>query len=332
VALVELLKEYSDEIVNSWAQSLKNDRFSGYEVRPLAELKHMCRECLECCIVFIEKGDYGKLRNFISKKARIRSSMGFRLSEVQRALYTLKEVALLFIRAEYAQDIDGFDSALTKLDRCLAKTIFDFSEIYQQQINLRLNEYLSQIEEFNRTLKHLSIIDGLTGLYNHKYFQEMLVKELKRSERYKHPMSVVMFDIDNFKPYNDSYGHIKGDEALKKIAQIFQAETRNIDIASRYGGEEFILILPETNTHNAKIVSEKIRNLFAKETGLTISVGIAGAVKYPVNPQTLITQADKALYRAKRSGKDRICIFSESEDLRNVSIQARRMGEQKKDP
>ena len=313
--LAELLKEYSDEIIDSWAHSLKGRRFSSYEVRPLPELKHMCRECLESYIIFIEKGDYSKLKNFIGKKARIRSSMGFRLSEVQRALYTFKEAALLFIRTEYAKDINKFDSALNKLDECLARVIFDFSEIYQQQINLKLNEYVSQIEQFNRRLEHLSITDGLTGLYNHKYFQEMLVGELRRSERYERPLSIVMFDIDNFKSYNDAYGHIGGDEILKKIAHIFKTETRTIDICSRYGGEEFILILPETDVDRARTVTEKIRSFFTKKTGLTVSAGMAGVVEYPVKPQELITRADKALYRAKRSGKNKVCIFSESMDL-----------------
>ncbi|MEA3328609.1 MAG: diguanylate cyclase [Candidatus Omnitrophota bacterium] len=318
--LAELLKDHSDEIINSWAQTLKTSRFSSYEVRPLPELKRMCRECLEGCIVFMEKGDYNKIRAFIGKKARIRSAMGFRLSEIQKALYTLKESALLFIRVEYARDINKFDNALIELDKCLIKVIFEFSEIYQQEINSKLNEYVSQIEQFNRRLEHLSITDGLTDLYNHKYFQEMLIKELRRSERYERPLSLVMLDVDNFKLYNDSYGHISGDEILKKIARIFKAETRIIDIACRYGGEEFILILPETDVEKARIVTEKIRSFFTRQTGLTVSAGVAGVTEYPVNPQVLITRVDKALYRAKRSGKDRVYVFCESKNLDQQSL------------
>ncbi len=319
-SLVKLLKDVCAEIVNQWAKKLSEMKSSSYESTPMADLKVMCQRCFNGYIQMLDKGDYSALRDFIGEKAKLRVSMGSELTESQRALYTFKEVALPFIREEYGKDLARFEDALQRIDECLIGAIFDYAEAYQQEVRAMINEHLLEVEQFNRRLEHLSITDSLTGLYNHKYFQDVLSMEIKRAERYKRPLSLIIFDIDNFKDYNDTYGHSKGDEVIQKIAEILQDETRAIDIAARYGGEEFVLILPETDAREARVVAEKVRGLVKghtfsvgeeKKVSISLSAGVAEVKEYPIDNATLIDQADKAMYQAKRMGKNRVLAFAD---------------------
>jgi len=171
------------------------------------------------------------------------------------------------------------------------------------------------LENQNRELYSESIKDALTGLFNRKYMNMFLHKELERSKRFNEHLSAVMFDIDHFKNVNDTYGHLAGDIVLKKIAQTMKNAVRSIDIPIRYGGEEFLLILPNTGKRNAYIVAEKIRkNIEDAEVKYeshtikyTISAGVSssedGAEK---NMNQLILLADQRLYKAKESGRNRV--------------------------
>lgn len=168
--------------------------------------------------------------------------------------------------------------------------------------------------------EELAIMDGLTGLYNYRYFHQRLEQELIRAKRYNLPLSLIFADLDFFKDYNDRFGHLKGDDVLRKIAQLLQASVRKVDFVARYGGEEFALILPETDEGKAKIVSERIRESIENhyfpmekrggEHKLTISLGV---VVYPHDGKTklsLLKKADGALYKAKRTGRNRVCLYS----------------------
>jgi len=117
-----------------------------------------------------------------------------------------------------------------------------------------------QLRIANEELKKRADIDGLTGIFNHRYFQEHLMVEYMRAVRYGSPLSVILFDIDLFKRVNDTYGHLTGDEVLREFATILKFNTRISDFVARYGGEEFVAVLPETNIDNAYIVAEKIRS------------------------------------------------------------------------
>lgn len=157
-------------------------------------------------------------------------------------------------------------------------------------------------------------IDGLTGLYTHRYFQETLANELSRARRFKYPVCLVMLDIDHFKRYNDTFGHPEGDIVLKTIAGIIKHNVRSYDTVARYGGEEITIILPYTMREKAKPLAERIRREVAlypfkgaKEVKVTISIGLAS---YPDNAHTrqeIIQRADQALYLAKEGGRNRIC-------------------------
>ncbi|MFH2107303.1 MAG: diguanylate cyclase [Chrysiogenia bacterium] len=183
-----------------------------------------------------------------------------------------------------------------------------------------ISSAISAISMYNR-IKSLSIIDGLTKLHNRRHVMELFKQEFNKSMRYSAEFSVLMMDIDNFKHINDTFGHLSGDLVLQALAGIIMNSIRNIDLPGRYGGEEFILLLPETSRENARVVAERIRvrvekHPFKTVSGeplqVSISVGLASlqpALKESstqVNELELIKIADSRLYQAKRSGKNRV--------------------------
>lgn len=157
----------------------------------------------------------------------------------------------------------------------------------------------------------LAITDGLTGLNNHRFFQECLLSELKRAERFKKQFSVLMMDVDGFKPFNDTYGHPRGDQLLKDIGKLLKGYVRENDVVSRYGGDEFSLILIETGLQDARQIAERIREAFHLRfgsMGISVSVGLAS---YPLHGQDkagILSMADQALYRAKQE-KNRVAVL-----------------------
>lgn len=176
--------------------------------------------------------------------------------------------------------------------------------------------------------KELSILDGLTDIYNHRYFHEELEHELERAERYNIEISLLMIDIDDFKIYNDTYGHMAGDQVLKKMARIFLEVVRKVDVVARYGGEEFGVILPQTTKAEAATMARRIRALVEqikfpdKGGNLNVRISIsAGIATYPADAKgknELIATADEALYGAKKQGKNRICLFNEKGEMETI--------------
>lgn len=181
----------------------------------------------------------------------------------------------------------------------------------------RLLERTTRLEATTKELEELAVKDGLTGLFNHRYFYDSLGKEIKRAERYKTDLSLLILDVDDFKHYNDAHGHPEGDILLKKLGEIILETLRNVDITCRHGGEEFSVILPQTGKEVAAVTAERIRRAiqeykFAFEDSqplgdVTVSIG---ASSFPVDStaiDNLVKKADDALYMAKREGKNRIC-------------------------
>ncbi len=173
----------------------------------------------------------------------------------------------------------------------------------------------ASLEKRARTLADLASIDGLTGLYNYRYFRDSMGRELQKAERFKYPASLAMIDIDHFKQYNDALGHPKGDLVLAEIAAIINKNKRTYDIAGRYGGDEFIMILPYASRSQAVSLMERIRKDIAAHEfpggrtapRITVSSGVAS---FPENTRIrsrLIKIADQALYLAKEEGKNRVC-------------------------
>jgi diguanylate cyclase (GGDEF)-like protein len=174
-----------------------------------------------------------------------------------------------------------------------------------------------QLISANRALKELAVRDGLTGLYNHRYFQEALTVEVLRCQRHDRSFSLLFMDIDNFKHYNDTNGHPEGDVALKTTAELISSRLRASDILARYGGEEFIALLPEASTETALEIAESIRQLVeehpfpGEETQpsgqLTISIGVSTYGENGTDGSTLLEIADRRLYQAKEMGRNKIC-------------------------
>ena len=174
--------------------------------------------------------------------------------------------------------------------------------------------------------------DGLTGLYNHRHFHERLDHEIARGSRFGTTFSLIMLDIDLFKAYNDIHGHLAGDEILRRIAVCIQTSIRSLDIAFRYGGEEFTIILPEARLDDAHKVAERIRKTIASRTSfkappITASLGVANWPIDGVMKAEIISCADAALYRAKQTGRNRTCLSSDvvkpATPLVSVELEAR---------
>lgn len=183
------------------------------------------------------------------------------------------------------------------------------------KVHLKLKLIQEELIEINKTLEHLSKSDPLTGVYNRRFIIETLEMEFERAKRYSLKFSMILMDIDNFKYVNDRYGHLVGDKTLKELARILREELRRQDVLGRYGGDEFVIVLPETESSGAMMVGERCRKaiyegvVLNSDYHLTVSMGISS---FP-NPKIItlddmIRLADSALYEAKSRGKNRVVV------------------------
>lgn len=185
---------------------------------------------------------------------------------------------------------------------------------------VKLELLTKELGKKNKFLEKLAHIDGLTEAYNHRYFQIYLDKEIKRADRNESNLSVIMIDIDNFKPFNDKHGHQIGDQILIQFSKLFRDSIREYDVFARYGGEEFILILPDTELERAVEVAEKLRAMIANNTftyehenyHITASFGVASIkpILDDFGKNELISRADAALYESKKKGRNTVTVYS----------------------
>ena len=235
---------------------------------------------------------------------------GFELIKRVRSTPSLKSIYLILITARIQEGdrVRGLDLGA---DDYITKP-FSFSELLAR---IRVG---SRVVQYQQHLEYQTQVDSLTGLFNRRAFENKMNEEFERSKRYHNPLSVLVLDIDNFKTINDSYGHHGGDGALVKISETLRERTRQSDFPSRYGGEEFVLVLPETDQDNALQVAHKIHesirtSSFGTTTRpfvVTVSIGVSStSARFYSDWRDLVADADKALYLAKNSGKDRIEIW-----------------------
>ncbi|MFH1375808.1 MAG: GGDEF domain-containing protein [Patescibacteria group bacterium] len=233
-------------------------------------------------------------------------------------------VALLFLHLEDMRELCGganyqnvIYGVIALFFLTLALAGLSVRKVFHDQIIYNL-----ELEKVNTKLRKASITDGLTKVFNHRYFEEKLAKEWERVQRFQHALSCVMIDIDNFKKINDAYGHAAGDAVLRGVASLLKSELREVDIISRYGGEEFTIILFEKPSHirGLKITLERLRKEIEKakfsfggrQIKVTASLGGALIPNNKINSsRKLIQLADKAMYHAKSHGKNRSAVFGD---------------------
>ncbi|MHB8757904.1 MAG: GAF domain-containing protein [Bacillota bacterium] len=224
--------------------------------------------------------------------------------------------SLLSVPLRLGEDIIGVINVDTKQIR-------DFTTDEIKILYILANRAAMALENARlyETTQALAITDGLTGLYNSRYLHERLREEVERAVRFGHPVSYVMMDLDNLKVYNDSFGHPAGDQVIRRIAELVKQNVRSVDAAAKYGGDEFALVLPETDKVGAVAVAERIRasiegQLFPGDrrrplVKMTISQGVASFPEDTTAPEKLVELADQALYRAKEGGRNRVVAAGE---------------------
>ncbi len=226
------------------------------------------------------------------------------------------EVKSLDEIGQLATNFNNMTNQLVKRDEAL--------RLAQEELENQVKKRTEELMTVNEELRRISFFDGLTGIANRRYFDEFLEREWQRAKRENTPLALIMLDVDFFKNYNDTYGHIAGDECLKKIADILKTTTkRSTDLVARYGGEEFAIILPDTNVQGARTVGERVRSGVEKLGSrhkkppiygfVTVSIGISVAMLAKETlPITIIADADEALYQAKQSGRNQIKVAENS--------------------
>ncbi|MBI5870555.1 MAG: diguanylate cyclase [Actinobacteria bacterium] len=294
-------------------------------------------DCYICSVLLVDELELimhvhnavGKEYFDLSKSQAFEAASGYLLPGT-----TIKELDLIidadpvFLEGSHPE-CDSFGSVLTIPLMARGKTIAVLtlnspkSDAFVEDIRqvLDILEYPASVVVDNARLhegtKRLAVTDGLTRLFNHRHFYELLEQEFLRTKRYKTQLAMIMIDIDFFKHINDTYGHQVGDDILKSMALVIQRQVRDVDILARYGGEEFAVLMPQTSLRQAETVAERIRhavehNEFDASEGkirLTISLGIAAYPECEVESQTELVQvADAALYEAKKTGKNKVVV------------------------
>ncbi len=179
-----------------------------------------------------------------------------------------------------------------------------------QEYSTALELQKAELNEANIRLQALATTDGLTGLRNHRFFQEFLAAAVEQARRYKHPLSLIVLDVDQFKRYNDTFGHPAGDAVLVSVGEVLTKSARGSDLVARYGGEEFVVVLPETGVEGAKRAAERLREAIESHSGflcpLTASFGVSTLELNEDDREHLIQCADRALYSSKSRGRNRV--------------------------
>ncbi|MGB5157234.1 diguanylate cyclase domain-containing protein [Desulfobacterium sp. N47] len=272
---------------------------------------------------------------------------GYETAKLMRGIKRSKNVPIIFLTAisgEQKHLLRGYEAGAVDFlfkpiePNILMSKVKIFLELYNQkrlindqslELKKNIEELLlvkKELEKTNKILQDISSIDGLTSIPNRRCFDDFVNREWKSAVRKSTSLSFIMIDIDNFKAYNDNYGHQEGDECLKQIGKVLkEAVKRPQDLVARYGGEEFIAALVDTDPNGASTVAERIcskvkalniPHAFSPTANIvTISMGIAGGIPNRESlPGSFITMADKALYLAKKEGRNQIRLFSETEE------------------
>jgi len=237
---------------------------------------------------------------------------GFELANMLKSDSQTRDIPIIFLTAFFKEDEfvqRGYD--LGAVDY-LTKPIEEKRLYNKIHFHIQLHEQKQALKQHNDNLKQLSTTDQLTKLYNRKYFDETIEREMQRASRYETSLSIIIIDIDFFKKVNDTYGHMAGDHILSTFASLIKENIRSTDMAFRYGGEEFVLLLPNTTVQDAKLLARKLRTVvngynFENPKSITCSFGIS-QYKPTETKESFFKKADDALYFVKNNGRNNIAI------------------------
>ncbi|MDB5340896.1 MAG: domain S-box-containing protein/diguanylate cyclase protein [Planctomycetaceae bacterium] len=297
------------ENIDDLVHSVNSEGNILYTNRAWRETLGYSQDDLQSLSIFtvIHPGDHVKYRQKLQRLMK-----GENLGQNELRFITSAGRTLVVEGSSSCRFVDGQPTAT----RSIFRDITDRREHESQ-----LDTYRQRLEDANRQLKLLATTDALTGLQNRRAFQERLVEEVERAQRYGHPVSLLLLDVDHFKQFNDSFGHLVGDEVLKQVSRILEATARTSDYLARFGGEEFAIILPNTDSRGAMILAERFREAIAAEPfpdrRITVSLGVATLSREShgltdiIDGLTLIKGADEALYFSKHNGRNQVHLAGE---------------------
>jgi diguanylate cyclase (GGDEF)-like protein len=313
-----LLDEESEAISESWAQALHNMNGSSYASRPIEELRITCNACLLAYQWVIQHHDHSRLRRFVTEIVHIRMDQSFDLSEIARAFLVVKAIIRPRLVARYAgdPDVSAFSDDWLRVEYTVDLALLRFTEQYHRIQLARKERQLARASKLSHELARIATHDELTGLYNYRFFNDRLRQEVQRAVRYRHPLALLMGDLDHFKIVNDTYGHQAGNDVLQIVSQTLRGLLRAGDIIARFGGEEIAILLTETPLHEARQVAEKLRGAVAAIAlpdlpAVTLSFGVAAHRPTDPDGSALLAAADTALYAAKQAGRN--CVRTSDE-------------------
>ena len=296
------------------AQALTGTPFAR---TPLGEVRGQMLAVVEAIECALAQGNLVELKEFGRRFSAGLRSKGFALPEVQRALARFRMVMVPRIVTGYAGGPAEAAAAMALIDDIVDSVLFTVSESYLESATGEFRHLLHEQEREMATLREQSQRDSLTHLYHQAYFYEVLSSECERSRRYGREFSLIMLDIDNFKSINDHHGHQAGDRTLVAVAEAFTRVLRVSDVLTRYGGEEFAVILPETPWEQGFEVALKLLSACEalrvdgaqpRQIRITCSAGVAGFPQHAGDTALLVASADGALYAAKAAGRNRVLV------------------------
>lgn len=314
--LDDLLEQEGAVIIETWARMLHSLSNTPYAGLLLDELRTTCTACFHAYRALIQQNDQWPLRLFIVRIAPLRASQNFGITQLQRAFLIPKQLVRPRLLARYADstDMPALLADWQRFESAVDIAVVRFTDDYHARVTADLERQRARWGQLSNQLVEMVTHDELTSLHNYRFFQERIIDEVRRSVRYHRPLSLFMADIDHFKRVNDTFGHQTGNTVLRHIATLIRNKVRNTDIVTRYGGEEFAVLLPETDAADALIVAEHVRSTIAASRPprlphVTISLGVSTHQRGDLDGARMIGEADLALYQAKQAGRNRVVFF-----------------------
>lgn len=312
--LINNLKTHQDEIIQKWADAILQTPWAEGMSRDWI-VERRLKFAFSLFIKFIGNPNSAELKLHLQDLIKSRVESGTPLKEIFQIARNTWHICLDSIYGYQNYQLSPgtlliWGDVILVMMGIIADAYLKSSDEKIKSVNENLNNYIKEIQR-------LTVIDPMTGLYNRRKFDEIMLIEIERALRYKHPVSLLILDVDSFRNYNEKNGHSKGDNVLKEIANLAMIQLRPSDYAFRYGGEEFTILLPEIEKYKAVTVAERIRKSVEEWSfedqecqplgRITVSLGVA---EYPTDAKSsraLINMADMALYEAKSAGRNRVC-------------------------